>query len=69
MATRAASSGKRDIALNNLGFLREHHSRLERDDAYYVRLAYSYGVEVGEIASASGLSVEKVRSLLTAQAS
>lgn len=47
-----------------------HHLRLLRSernpaqDALYVRLAFTYGVEVPEIAEASGLPIHAVRAIL-----
>jgi hypothetical protein len=41
--------------------------QVERDpaqDALYVRLAFTYGVEIPDIAEASGLSLDRIRSIL-----
>jgi hypothetical protein len=50
------------VAVDHLRML-----QLERNpeqDVLYVRLAFTYGVEIPDIAHASGLPIERVRSIL-----
>lgn len=52
------------IAATHLGLLREAHERMERDDRYYVSLAFTYGLTVDQVVSLSGLSLPRVRQIL-----
>lgn len=51
-------------AATHLGLLRTAHERMERDDRYYVSLAFTYGLTVDEVVSLSGLTAPYVRQIL-----
>ena len=59
------SNGLVRAAEKHLCILRE---RQAVESEQYVRLAFTYGLEVDRIAELSGLTIERVRSILTAGA-
>lgn len=59
-----SNTSRRDAAIVNLAAFkssREAHVRLE---SYIIPLAFTYGLQVDEIAAESGLSVERVQEIL-----
>ena len=57
-----SNNGRKGAAIKHLDLLRRDAAQTH--SAYYVRLSFTYGVTVPEIANASGLTVKHVRELL-----
>lgn len=55
------SNGLHDAARKQLELLRLYR---ERQEWYYLPLAFTYGLEVAEISEVSGVPVERIQSLL-----
>jgi DNA-directed RNA polymerase specialized sigma24 family protein len=60
-----ATSSTRRAAIEHLAIVKKNRKRQAEDERLYVRLSYTYGLTVPEIADESGISVEAIRLMLT----
>ena len=59
-----STNGLSAAAETHLNLLRQERTKLDRQDRYYVGLAFQYGLTVPQIAERSGLTVTAVQELL-----
>lgn len=62
--TLSESNGRYLAADEHLAMLKSRRERALRDEVYYVQLGAKYGVSEADIATSSGLELERVRHIL-----
>jgi hypothetical protein len=58
------TNGLVDAARKHLEIIRSDHEKQDAQDVRHVTHAYMYGVETDEIAETTGLSVDRVQTIL-----